>query len=406
MIGVAVMGCGVVGYGVVQMLLENHDAVSRVTGQDVRPVYMLDIRELDVPEGVTLTHNFEDILSDERVQIVVETIGGNRVAYEFTRRALESGRHVVTSNKELVATRGDELVRLAAEHHVSYLYEASVGGGIPVLHPIMRCLQGNRLTRVDGIVNGSTNYLLTQMRDLGVSFPAALGEAKRLGYVEADPAADVEGWDARRKLAILANACFGSKFADEAVIPTQGISAITEQDMAAAAAFGGAVKLIAHAELSEDGESWSGWVHPAFVPAAHPLYNVNDVFNAIIVHGDYVDDVMFFGRGAGRRATASAVVGDVIEIARAIDAFVPAAERAVVPAFNPVSNAARRRLMRVSAEAEPVMAMFAADWALKPCAGELAVMTAPLTDAEFDAQAASLSARGVLFSQPLVAVAG
>ena len=171
--------------------------------------------------------------------------------------------------------------------------------------------------------------------------------------------------------------------------------------MAAAAAFGGAVKLIAHAELSEDGESWSGWVHPAFVPAAHPLYNVNDVFNAIIVHGDYVDDVMFFGRGAGRRATASAVVGDVIEIARSVNAFVPSAGRAVVPAFNPVSNAARRRLMRVSAEAEPVMAMFAADWALKPCAGELAVMTAPLTDAEFDAQAASLSARGVTFSQPI-----
>lgn len=404
MIGVAVMGCGVVGYGVAQMLKENAEAARRAAGQEVRPLYMLDIRDMEVPEGIKLTHNFEDIIADSDVRIVVETIGGNRVAYEFTKRALESGRHVVTSNKELVATRGDELTRLAAEHHVSYLYEASVGGGIPVLHPIMRCLTGNRLTRVDGIVNGSTNYLLTQMREQGVSFPAALGEAKRLGYVEADPAADVEGWDARRKIAILANACFSSRFADEALVPTQGISAITEADMAAAEAFGGAVKLIAHAELHEDGARWSGWVHPAFVPAAHPLYNVCDVFNGIIVHGDFVDDVMFFGRGAGRRATASAVVGDVLDIARSIDSFIPAEEPSVVPAFEPVCPTPRRRLMRVSAQAESVLRLFAPDWELRPCAGELAVMSPALTDAQFDSDAASLSARGIIFSQPLYAL--
>ena len=233
MIGVAVMGCGVVGYGVVEMLIENKEAVRRAARQEVAPLYMLDVRDMDVPQGVTLTHNFDDILADGRVNVVVETIGGVRAAYEFTKRALESGRHVVTSNKELVATRGDELVALADQKGVRYLYEASVGGGIPVLHPVMQCLQGNYLAGVDGIVNGSTNYLLTQMKEKGVSFPAALGEAKRLGYVEADPAADVEGWDARRKLAILANACFGSRFDDEANIPTTGISGVTEDDMAA-----------------------------------------------------------------------------------------------------------------------------------------------------------------------------
>ena len=404
MIGVAVMGCGVVGYGVVEMLLENREAVSRAVKQDVRPLYMLDIRNLDVPEGVTLTHSFDDIIADPSVQIVVETIGGCRVAYDYTRRALESGRHVVTSNKELVATHGDELTQIAAEHRVSYLFEASVGGGIPVLHPIMRCLQGNRLTGVDGIVNGSTNYLLTQMKEKGVSFPAALGEAKRLGYVEANPDADVEGWDARRKLAILASCCFGSHFSDEALIPTQGISAITENDMRAAQTFDCAVKLIAHAELSADGESWSGWVHPCCVPSAHPLYNVCDVFNGIIVHGDYVGDVMFFGRGAGRKATASAVVGDILDVARESGRFIAPAEFERVPGFRTSSDAPRRRLMRASLASQAVMAEYAPDWQTRPVFGELAVMTPALTDAQFDADAAALSSKGVVFSSPLYAL--
>ena len=386
MIGVAVMGCGVVGYGVVKMLIENKEAVSRAAGQPVTPLYMLDLREMDVPAGVTLTHNVEDILSDSAVNVVVETIGGARAAYEFTRRALESGRHVVTSNKELVATRGDELTRLAAARGVQYLYEASVGGGIPVLGPIMRCLRGSRLTGVDGIVNGSTNYLLTQMKEQGVSFPAALGEAKRLGYVEADPAADIEGWDARRKLAILANACFGSRFDDEAKIPTTGISGVTEADMAAAEAMGGAVKLIAHARLNEDDASWTGWVHPAFVPAGHPLFSVCDVFNGIIVHGNFVGDVMFYGRGAGREPTASAVVGDVIAIARG-DAAVSGAPLGVTPAFS-AADAPLRRLVRVAACHREALEQLG--WIVRPCGGELAALTPALTQAAFDTACAPL----------------
>ena len=403
MIGVAVMGCGVVGYGVVEMLIENKEAIRRAARQEVRPLWMLDVRELDAPQGVTLTHSFEDILADPAVSVVVETIGGVRAAYDFTKRALEAGRHVVTSNKELVATHGDELVKLAAAHGVRYLYEASVGGGIPVLHPITRCLQGNRLSGVDGIVNGSTNYLLTRMREKGVSFPAALGEAKRLGYVETDPAADVEGWDARRKLAILANACFGSRFSDEALIPTTGISGVTEDDMAAAAVFGGAVKLIAHARLSEDGQSWSGWVHPAFVPATHPLYGVNDVFNAIIAHGSHVGDVMFYGRGAGRQPTASAVVGDVIEVALT-GGGIDAMTWETTPAFDAGSCESLRRLARCAISARDILADCAPDWEARPCGDQLILMTPALDGGAYARIAAELAGKGVALSPALYAL--
>ena len=401
MIGVAVMGCGVVGYGVVEMLIENREAVRRAAGQDVKPLYMLDVRELETPAGVTLTHSFDDILADAAVQIVVETIGGVGAAYEFTKRALASGRHVVTSNKELVASRGDELIRLAAGHGALYLYEASVGGGIPVLHPIMRCLPGNRLTGVDGIVNGSTNYLLTQMAEKSIGFPAALGEAKRLGYVEADPSADLEGWDARRKLAILANACFGSRFGDEAAIPTVGITGICEEDTAAAAAFGGAVRLIAHARLIGDGQSWTGWVHPSFVPAGHLLSGVRDVFNGIIVHAGHAGDVMFAGRGAGRRPTASAVVGDIIEAARGGAAETPAWN--VVPAFDPCAPEKRRRLARADASARDAVAALPG-WEIRSLGARLAVMTPALDDDAYAAAEAALAAHGVTLSPPLYVI--
>ena len=386
MIGVAVLGCGVVGYGVVQMLINNKEAVRRAAGQAVTPLYMLDLRDMETPPGVTLTHDPEAVFSDPAVNVAVETIGGTRAAYEFTKRALASGRHVVTSNKELVAAHGDELTALAAERGVSYLYEASVGGGIPVLHPILRCLRGNRLTGVEGIVNGSTNYLLTQMREKGVSFSAALGEARRLGYVEADPAADIEGWDARRKLAILANACFGSRFDDDGKIPAVGISAVTEADMEAAAAFGGAVKLVAHAQLVGDGSRWTGWVHPAFVPASHPLWGVNGVFNGIIVHGDFVGDVMFYGRGAGREPTASAVVGDIIDVARGSGAVETPC--GTVPAFDP-AEAPARRLLRTAAPAREALA--ALGWDARPCGDGLAVLTPALTGPAFSAACGTLA---------------
>ena len=390
MIGVAVMGCGVVGSGVVNMLLENRDMILGATGEELRVLYMLDIRDIAVPEGVTLTHRFEDILEDDRVGIVVETIGGAKIAYDFTRRALESGRHVATSNKELVADRGDELLAIAREKGVSYLYEASVGGGIPVMRPITQDLRGNRITCINGIVNGSTNYLLTEMRDKGISFPAALGEAKRLGYVEADPAADVEGWDARRKIAILAGSAFGANMTDNKDVPTTGISAVTEGDMKAAAVFGGALKLIAHAHLSEDGERWTGWVHPCFVPAAHPLYNVNDVFNGILIHGNFVDDVMFYGRGAGSKPTASAVVGDIIEIAQSINAPRRRLRFEKAPAFDAAPAQKRRLLVRFAGDVNAVQAALP-DCEIRAVGDEFALMTAQAPACELEDALKALS---------------
>ena len=312
---VAVAGCGVVGSGVVQMLTENQEIIKRASGRAVRLTHILDVRPVEAPEGVVVTDQIDAIFADGTLDVMVETIGGVRIALDFTQRALSRGVSVVTSNKELVATHGDALHALARAHGARYLYEAAVGGGVPVLRPIRMDLSGNRLTQICGIVNGSTNYLLTRMETMGLDFPAALGEAKALGYVEANPAADVEGHDARRKLAILAAEAFFAKLGEDEKIPTEGIARITEEDLQVCRARGGAVKLIARAQRTETG--WTGFVRPNFVPEAHPLYAVRDVFNGICVRGDCVGDVMFYGRGAGMMATASAVVGDLIEIARA-----------------------------------------------------------------------------------------
>ena len=335
MTGVAIMGCGTVGSGAMKMLTDNAESISRAAGREVKLKYVLDVRPVAVPSGVTQA-TLDEALADVETRIFVESIGGCGVAYEMTRRALSAGRHVVTSNKELVAERGDELNALAAQNGVMYRYEASVGGGVPVIRPLNTCLAGNRILAISGIVNGSTNYLLTRMEKAGLSFPAALGEAKLLGYVEGNPDADLEGWDARRKLAILANTAFGAKLSDDKKIPTTGIKSITEADFERAHELGGTIKLIAHARRVEDG--WTGWVAPAFVPAGHMLYGVGDVFNGMLVNGDFVGDVMFYGRGAGSLPTASAIAGDIIEIARAIDrpSLAPAWE--ALPEFIPESE--------------------------------------------------------------------
>ncbi len=314
MIGVAVCGLGVVGSGVVKMLTESQKRLSLATGEQIELLYGVDIREVPLPIGVCLVHDLDASLKDDRVKIVVEAIGGVRIAYEYTKRALTAGRWVVTSNKELVATHGDELCMIAKEHGAEYLFEASVGGGVPILRPLNACLAGDRITEINGIVNGSTNYLLTRMKNEGLGYEEALADAKKFGYVEADPAADVEGWDARRKLAILANAAFGSRFSDEKDIPTTGISAVAKEDFSACVAFGGTLKLIAHAKKTEEG--WQGWVHPAFVAHGSSFAAVNDVFNGIMVHGEAVGDVFFAGRGAGSMPTANAVIGDIIDAAR------------------------------------------------------------------------------------------
>jgi homoserine dehydrogenase len=402
MLGVAILGLGVVGSGVMKMLSDNKDRVAMAAGEEVKPLYGVDIRDVAVPEGVRRVSSLDEALSDEDVKLVVETIGGVRIAYEYTKKALSAGRWVATSNKELVATRGDELMLLAKEHGAEYLFEASVGGGVPILRPLNDCLSGNRLLEIDGIVNGSTNYLLTRMEDSGVAYPAALAEAKELGYVEANPDADVEGWDARRKLAILANAAFGSRFSDEALIPTEGISRVTDRDILCCRAFGGTVKLIAHA--CANGETWSGWVHPAFVTPDSPLSAVRDVYNGIVVRGDFVGDVMFYGRGAGSLATASAVVGDLIDAARHVRGGLRRNAFAGTPVFakdmSPVSAA-----LRVEAE-DALSAQERVEEALpgchvRPLDGMLAVKTAPMPFDALKERVARLSGDGMRAGLPI-----
>lgn len=405
MIGVAILGCGTVGSGVMQLLTQNREAVSRAAGREVRLTHVLDLRSVETPEGVLHLTDFEQLLSQDDVRIVAESIGGAGVAYEFTRRALESGRSVVSSNKELVAERGDELCALAEKMGVFYRFEAAVGGGVPILEPLGSCLAGNRIGRIDGIVNGSTNYLLTRMGEQGVGFPAALAEAKRLGYVEGNPDADVEGWDARRKLAILANAAFGARFADDKKIPTVGISRVTDRDLHCARALGGTIKLIAHAQ--SDGETWSGWVNPALVGEGSMLYGVRDVYNGILVRGDFVEDVMFYGRGAGSRPTASAIAGDIVEVARHLGERVYCPHWGQAPAFVQPDDA-QAWMVRLEAEAaDDARAQVAAALPgarIEALDGMLAVLTAPMTPREIAAAIELLGAKGLRAGVPVRAL--
>ena len=313
-IRVAVMGCGTVGSGAMRMISENADALTKATGERIELAYALDMREIAPLYGAKWTNRFDDLIEDGALDIAIETIGGATHAHQFTRRLLEAGISVVTSNKELVVRHGAELIELARQHGAHYLYEAAVGGGVPILRPLRTDLAGNRILKICGIVNGSTNYILTRMSQSGISFSAALAEAKSLNYAEADAAADVDGWDACRKLAILAHSAFGAQFSDWESVPIEGIRQITERDIACARAIGGEIKLIAQCEAQLNG--WTGFVHPTLVLADHPLRHVRDVFNGIVVTGDAVGDVMFYGRGAGSMPTASAVMGDVIELAR------------------------------------------------------------------------------------------
>lgn len=314
-VGVAILGFGVVGSGVAQVLEENREQIESRAGVPVRVRYILDRKDLSATAYAGLAaKDMETILADPEVQVVVEAIGGVGAALDYTRRALETGKSVVTSNKELVAKHGYELMELAREHGVSYLYEASVGGGIPIIHPLKQCLAANEITEITGILNGTTNYILTRMIRSGLSFKEALKEAQAKGYAEQDPTADVEGHDACRKICILASLAFGRHIYPEQVA-TEGISGVTLADVAYADSCGRKVKLLGRAIHRPDGRV-TAFVAPHLVDGENPLAGVEDVFNAITVKGNAIGDVMFYGRGAGKLPTASAVVSDVMEAAR------------------------------------------------------------------------------------------
>ncbi len=314
MVNVAVLGYGVVGSGVVEVIKKNSSSISMRAGETICVKKVLDIRDFPGdPEKELLTKDAEEVFGDETISIIVETIGGAGIAYEFTRRALQSGKHVVTSNKELVASRGPELLKMARDNGVYYFYEASVGGGIPIIRPLNQCLAANEINAVTGILNGTTNYILTQMKREGKSFEEALKNAQAKGYAEADPTADVEGHDACRKIAILSSIAY-HQYVDYKKIPTEGISGITVADMQYAEAMDSTIKLVAQSK--KIGDKICARISPAIVAKEHPLANVEDVFNAIVVSGNALGDAMFYGRGAGKLPTASAVVADIIDIVK------------------------------------------------------------------------------------------
>lgn len=311
---VAILGFGTVGSGVYEMLKSNKEKIKDVCGSEITVKYVVDIRDFsDREDSEIFIKDFGTVLDDPEIGIIAEVIGGVHPAYDFTRAALEKGKSVVTSNKELVAKKGSELLRIAKEHDVNYLFEASVGGGIPVIRPLHNCLAANKIDSVCGILNGTTNYILTEMFAEGKSFSEALGEAQRLGYAERDPSSDVDGIDASRKIAILM-ALVTDKMIGEEHIYKEGISEIDKNDMAYSAAMGGVIKLVGYG--CRKGERVYAAVAPSIVSKKIPMYSVNGVFNAICAKGNAVGEVMFYGRGAGKLPTASAVVADICDIAK------------------------------------------------------------------------------------------
>ena len=317
MVNVAILGFGTVGSGVAEVLTKNSDSIAHRTNDLIRLKYILDVREFpDSPFADKFVKDFSVIENDPEVDIVVETIGGATIAKEYTERALRAGKSVVTSNKELVATCGYDLLQIAKEKKVSYLFEASVGGGIPIIRPLSQCLAANEILEVCGILNGTTNYILTRMIKAGLPFETALKEAQDNGYAERDPSADIEGHDACRKICILAAIAFGRHVYPNQV-PTEGITGVTLADVDYADAAGKKIKLLGRAIKGADGKI-TAYVAPHLVDQTDPLSGVEDVFNAITVRGDAIGDVMFYGRGAGKLPTASAVVADVIDAAKHI----------------------------------------------------------------------------------------
>lgn len=319
-INVGMIGLGTVGTGALKVLIDNKDEIARKVGC---PVNVIKVADLDITserpvqfDKSILTTDVKDVNDNPDVDIVIETIGGVKPAKDFILRAMKNGKHVVCANKELIAKEGEEILGAASTNGVDFCFEGAVGGGIPIIRPLKTCLGANKIQEVMGIVNGTTNYILTKMSNEGRDFGDVLQEAQVAGYAEADPTADIEGHDAKYKLAILASIAFTSRV-NVNEIYSEGITKIAAQDICYARELGYVIKLLAIAK--RNGEEIEVRVHPTLIPASHPLASVNDVYNAIYVRGDFVQDVMFYGRGAGSLPTGSAVAGDVMDIARNIN---------------------------------------------------------------------------------------
>lgn len=319
MVQIAIMGHGVVGSGVAEILLTHKESLAKKAKEDINVKYILDLREFpDSPFANVFTKNFEDIVNDDEVKVVVEVMGGINPAFDFVKRCLEKGKSVVTSNKELVAKKGAQLLAIAQEKNANFLFEASVGGGIPIIRPLSQCLAANEVDEIAGILNGTTNFILTKMIHEQMAFEDALSLAQSLGYAERDPSADVEGDDACRKICILASLAYGKHVYPDN-IHTEGITHITLEDVEYANSWGGVIKLIGEVKHLENGKL-DVFVAPMFINHESQLSSVDDVFNGIMVRGDSTGDVVFYGKGAGKLPTASAVVADVIDCIKHIKA--------------------------------------------------------------------------------------
>ena len=322
MINIAVLGYGTVGSGVVEVIRTNHELINKRAGEEIKIKYVLDLREFPGdPVEEILVHDFEQIVNDPEVKIVVEVMGGTGAAYTFTKRALEAGKSVCTSNKALVAKYGPELMEIAKEKKINFLFEASCGGGIPIIRAINGSLTADEIDEVSGILNGTTNYMLDKMITEGADFNTVLKEAQEKGYAEADPTADVEGQDACRKIAILSSLAYG-KFLNFENVYTEGITKITPEDMEYAREMGRSIKLLGTSKKLGD-DSFYALVAPFLVGQDNPLYGVKGVFNSIFVHGNMLGDAMFYGSGAGKLPTASAVAADVVEAAKHLHDTIP-----------------------------------------------------------------------------------
>ncbi len=314
MVYAAILGYGTVGSGVAEVLSENSKMIARKAGEEVSVKYILDLRDFPGdPNADKVVHDFNIILEDPQVSVICETMGGLEPAYTFSKKALLAGKSVCTSNKELVADHGPELLRLAREHNCNYLFEASVGGGIPIIRPMNYSLTAEVIDGITGILNGTTNYILTRMKQDGADFETVLREAQEKGYAERNPEADVEGYDAGRKIAILSSLMLGKTVRYEDIY-TEGITAITREDFLYAKKLDRTVKLLAVSKLQEEG--CFVMVAPFMISNHNPLHGISDVFNAVFVHSNMLGDSMYYGRGAGKLPTASAVVSDVVDCAR------------------------------------------------------------------------------------------
>ena len=395
MIQIAVMGYGTVGSGVVEVLNTNQASIDRRAGEAIHVKYVLDLRDFpgDPVESI-LVHDFETIVQDPEVRIVVEVMGGVEPAYTFTKRCLEAGKSVCTSNKELVARHGAELLEMARERNLNYLFEASVGGGIPIIRPLNSSLTADEITEITGILNGTTNYILSKMSHDGTGFEAALKDAQAKGYAERNPEADVEGHDACRKIAILTSLVSGQQV-DFEDIYTEGITKITAEDIQYAKKMGRAVKLLATSR--EEGGRFFAMVAPLLINELHPLYSVNDVFNAIFAKGNVLGDVMFYGSGAGKLPTASAVVADVVDAAKHLHRSIMTFWSSQKMELADISNAERRFFVRVKGDAKKdaikMAEIFGPIEVVKiNLAGEFGFVTGEYTEAEYRERASRTDA--------------